>query len=140
MNMQHFKYYFFVLITLLACQSKIDSRNAEPLLTILTPDMQMNFMVDNTIHYKNTSAYITEVPNHILSQSEIVKRDGFIHSLAGNERQESYINMDNCFESHRYTISINSGAVNKRIEILGHRAPAKYYELILWATSLNRTR
>jgi len=141
MNKQLMKYYLFLSIALLGCHSKDDKKQAQTLLTLWATEEQsgkinLEFMSDNTIHFKNAAPYLNEIPNYTLSNSQIAKRDSFIHLMLSIKRQEFYNDIDNCFETHQYSISINSVTPNKEIKIAGHKAPKKYYDFVFWALAL----
>ena len=97
---------------------------------------EIKFTQENTVDFKNTKPYLDDSRHHSLSEIEIAKRDSFIQLMTINNKKESYVDMDNCFESHEYRITLNTIKPNKGIRIIGHNAPQNYFDFVLWTKSL----
>ena len=97
---------------------------------------EIKFTQENTVDFKNTKPYLDDSRHHSLSEIEKAKRDSFIQLMTINNKKESYVDMDNCFESHEYRITLNTIKPNKGIRIIGHNAPQNYFDFVLWTKSL----
>lgn len=60
--------------------------------------------------------------------------------MTSNGNKERFIDGENDWEAHQYSIAINTKQLTKEIYIHGHTAPKKYYDFVNWATSLNWKR
>jgi hypothetical protein len=97
---------------------------------------EIKFTQENTVDFKNTTPYLNDNRHHTLSEIEIGKRDNFIQQMTTNNKKESYVDMDNCFESHVCRITLNTIQPTKEISIIGHNAPQIYYDFVLWTKLL----
>ena len=133
--------YIFFCFILLSCKSESRKKESAPLLTMWYSEngygpFEIKFTQENTVDFKNTKPYLDDSRHHSLSEIEIVKRDSFIQLMTINNKKESYVDMDNCFESHEYRITLNTIKPNKEIRIIGHNAPQNYFDFVLWTKSL----
>jgi len=133
--------YIFLLILFPNCNSGTEKEEIKTLLTLRYTDGQnengkMEFTQQNTVHFLKAKSYMNDTPDYILSKAEIAKRDSFIQVMTGTNREESYVDMKNDFESHHYSITIDGGPGSKEINIIGHDAPKRYYDFVSWAMTL----